>query len=109
MLSYDATTGMIVLMEERHGVVVDVSLCVECSATWVGERLSKIIVIGHVEDAESPGGIGGDGGGVVEIERGVVVRAVMVVPAAELDLKLWNRVIEEGEGTPSGKGRSDGS
>ncbi|KAF9012446.1 hypothetical protein BDQ17DRAFT_1225677, partial [Cyathus striatus] len=52
MLSYDATTGMIVLMEERHGVVVDVSLCVECSATWVGERLSKIIVIGHVEDAE---------------------------------------------------------
>ncbi|TFK44830.1 hypothetical protein BDQ12DRAFT_673649 [Crucibulum laeve] len=50
VLSYDAESGHIVLLDGDCAVLVDASLCLNVrSSTWVRERLSKIIAICYVE------------------------------------------------------------
>ncbi|KAF8200984.1 hypothetical protein BJ912DRAFT_843718 [Pholiota molesta] len=50
VLAYDVQTGLIILIDKQHGLLVDVDLSLhEESAEWATERLSTIMVIGHLE------------------------------------------------------------
>jgi hypothetical protein len=50
MLSYDAPSGLVLLLDRELAVLVDVSLCVDpWSSAWARERLGVIMVIGHLE------------------------------------------------------------
>jgi len=100
LLSYDDATALILLLDKNRAVLVDVSLCMEswCSS-WVRERLGVLVVIGHLENcleqlsipmipAYTP---------APDINPHLVFRALRVIEAADLDLELWNLVIEEKE------------
>ncbi|KAF8967885.1 hypothetical protein BDZ97DRAFT_1655840 [Flammula alnicola] len=50
VLSYDVATGLIVLIDGGHGLLVDVCLSLDGqSRSWATERLSTIMAIGHLE------------------------------------------------------------
>ena len=47
---YDVVTGFIVLVDKGNGVLVDTSLALDGqSRSWATEKLSVIMVIGHLE------------------------------------------------------------
>ena len=53
MLSYDVLTGLFVLLDNDKAVMVDVSTALDDkSKLWATERLSTVIVLGHVERTE---------------------------------------------------------
>ena len=52
MLSYEPATGLALLLGGDQGIIVDVSLCVDCSSSWTHERLCLIMVIGHLETSQ---------------------------------------------------------
>ena len=53
MLSYDVLTGLFVLLDNDKAVMVDVSMALDDkSKLWATERLSTVIVLGHVERTE---------------------------------------------------------
>ena len=47
---YDVVTGFIVLLDKAKGILVDMSAALDGqSRIWATERLSVIMVIGHLE------------------------------------------------------------
>ena len=53
MLSYDVLTGFFVLLDNDKAVMVDVSMALDDkSKLWATERLSTVIVLGHLEGTE---------------------------------------------------------
>ena len=47
---YDVVTGFIVLLDKANGLLVDISRALDGqSRLWATERLSMIMVIGHLE------------------------------------------------------------
>ncbi len=54
MLVYYEDTSTVILIDGDVGLLVDVSLCLDACSTgrWITERLSSIMVIGHVESAD---------------------------------------------------------
>ncbi|KAJ3487815.1 hypothetical protein NLJ89_g11678 [Agrocybe chaxingu] len=126
VLTYDVATGLIILIDDEHALLVDVSLALDSqSREWVPERLSTIIVIGDLERTD----VGGITYGYVldadlyiliclfspaaqdpltappmptrspalKMDRRHVLRAILVVPSPDLDLSLWNAVLKEDE------------
>jgi hypothetical protein len=51
LLSYDTATALILLLGKDQAVLVDVSLCVDPSSSWVRERLGVLMIIGHIENS----------------------------------------------------------
>ncbi|KAG5735189.1 hypothetical protein E4T56_gene7525, partial [Termitomyces sp. T112] len=50
LLSYDTTTGLVLLVEEDQALLVDVSFCMDKTmGDWVRDRLGTIMVVGHLE------------------------------------------------------------
>ncbi|KAF8236511.1 hypothetical protein L208DRAFT_1159475, partial [Tricholoma matsutake] len=49
LLSYDIATALILLLDKDQAVLVDVSLCVNPSSSWVRERLGVLMIIGYIE------------------------------------------------------------
>ena len=50
VFSYDVVTGFIVLVDKANGLLVDMSGALDGqSKLWATERLSVIMVIGHLE------------------------------------------------------------
>ncbi|KAF5380397.1 hypothetical protein D9615_004526 [Tricholomella constricta] len=100
LLAYDSVTGLILLLDGNQTILVDATLCVDpWSGSWVREHLGTIRVIGHLEAspvdipiptlptyAPAPG-----------LDPKLVVRAVLVERAADMDMELWNKAIEERE------------
>ncbi|EDR08807.1 uncharacterized protein LACBIDRAFT_296251 [Laccaria bicolor S238N-H82] len=53
VLSYDVLTGLFVLLDNDKAVMVDVSMALDDkSKLWATERLSTVIVLGHLERTE---------------------------------------------------------
>lgn len=42
-------SGLLALVDGGRGILVDVSLCVTPSSTWVQEQLCQLIVLGYLE------------------------------------------------------------
>lgn len=96
VLSYDVLTGLFVLLDNDKAVMVDVSMALDDkSKLWATERLSTVIVLGHLERTEDLT--------VLQLPRRIqinghlVIRALLVVPCMDLNLALWNAVVAEGE------------
>lgn len=50
ILSYEPASGLAILLDGEQGIIVDVSLCVDRSASsWTRERLCLAMVVGYVE------------------------------------------------------------
>jgi len=53
VLSYDFTTGLIVLVDGANGLLVDISLSLDSqTSVWARDRLSTIMAIGDLEHSE---------------------------------------------------------
>ncbi|KIM40219.1 hypothetical protein M413DRAFT_446386 [Hebeloma cylindrosporum] len=100
VLSYDVQTGIVVLIDEGHGLYVDIVLSLDGqSRRWATERLSTIIALGDLERSEMRLGapvIDGKGP-ALKINEELVLRAILVVPSPDLDLALWNNVLADEE------------
>lgn len=104
---YDVVTGFIVLLDKSNGLLVDISGALDGqSKLWVTERLSIIMVIGHLErsNASTPFSILPTPTNIpsFRLNDDVVLRAILVIPAADLDLDMWNAVLEEEESEQDG-------
>ncbi|KAG5648548.1 hypothetical protein DXG03_003159 [Asterophora parasitica] len=90
--------GLILLLDEGHAILVDVTLCVDhWSGGWVRDYLGTIRVIGHLEASaeELPIPTLPTYAPAPALDPKLVVRAVLVDRAADLDMDLWNKAIEE--------------
>ncbi|KAG6876245.1 hypothetical protein C0992_000371 [Termitomyces sp. T32_za158] len=120
LLSYDSTSGVVLLVDEDHAVLVDVTFCVDGGmGGWVRERLGKVMVVGHLEavpvpvrrinmwclrvlisyqhrvqEEELPIPTLPTFSPAPVVDPALVVRAVLVEPSEELDLDGWHREIE---------------
>ncbi|KAH9485022.1 hypothetical protein JR316_0001926 [Psilocybe cubensis] len=102
--SYNADTGLAVLLDGKFGLLVDTELALdESSGEWATERLCTVMVIGHVERTEqsfaaaaAPPRLPAHAS-TVQIDMKLVLRAILIVRSPDLDLKLWNSVLEEAE------------
>jgi hypothetical protein len=117
---YDVVTGFIVLVDKANGLLVDLSGALDGqSRLWATERLSVIMVIGHLEvSSASVGRLSYPCLFFVDLDvhwqtplpilptptnipsfrlNDHVLRAILVIPAAGLDLDMWNAVLEEEE------------
>ncbi len=57
-MSYDIETGLAVLVDGTDALFVDVSLALESiSNQWATDRLSMVMVIGHLEHSEVSGNV----------------------------------------------------
>ncbi|CAA7259066.1 unnamed protein product [Cyclocybe aegerita] len=100
VLTYDVATGLIILIDEEHALLVDVSLALDSqSREWVPERLSTIMVIGDLERTDDPltAPPMPTRSPALKMDRRHVLRAILVVPSPDLDLSLWNAVLKEDE------------
>lgn len=115
MLSYDAETGLIILIEGKHGLLIDILLSLDSqSLLWATERLSTVITIGRLEHSkvsifadqynascryglQTPLKLPAVPSHVpsIEINQNLVLRAILLVPSPDLDLDLWNAVLTE--------------
>ncbi|KIK09148.1 hypothetical protein K443DRAFT_671644 [Laccaria amethystina LaAM-08-1] len=97
VLSYDVLTGLFVLLDNDKAVMVDVSMAIDDkSKLWATERLSTVIVLGHLEGTEQDHTVP-QLPRRIQIHRHLVIRALLVVPCMDLNLALWNAVVAEGE------------
>ncbi|KAF8897065.1 hypothetical protein CPB84DRAFT_1710051 [Gymnopilus junonius] len=100
VLSYDVESGLIILIEGRHGLLIDSLLSLDNqSSLWATERLSTVIALGRLEyptvrlkvptipSHAHP----------IKVNENLVLRAILILPAPDLDLKLWNAVLIEEE------------
>jgi len=97
LLSYDDKSGLILVMDGHEAVLVDVSLCVgRWSSDWIREYLSQIMVVGYLDKSVEalpiptipkyiPAPV---------VDPMLVIRALFVVEARELDMDAWNAGIE---------------
>jgi len=49
---YEPVSGLLALIDGDRGILVDVSLCVTPSSTWVQEHLCQLVVLGYLEIRE---------------------------------------------------------
>ncbi|KAF9469972.1 hypothetical protein BDZ94DRAFT_1231526 [Collybia nuda] len=107
LLSYDVTTGLILIAGEDKAILVDVSLCVDpWSSAWIREPWATIMTIGYVESSlgQLPIPIIPAYASAPSIDPKLVFRALLVVESADLDLDLWNSSIKERERLSAGLG-----
>lgn len=117
---YDVVTGFILLVDKANGLLVDMSGALDGqSRLWATERLSVIMVIGHLERSsvgvdrflflpffidldlvhwQTPLPILPTPSNIPSFRlNDHVLRAILAIPAAGLDLDMWNGVLEEEE------------
>jgi hypothetical protein len=119
---YDVVTGFLVLVDKANGLLVDMSGALDGhSGLWATERLSVIMVIGDLErSSASVGRFSYHCLFFIDLDNLVhwqtplpilptptnipsfrlndhVLRAILAIPAAGLDLDMWNAVLEEEE------------
>lgn len=117
LLSYDIATALILLLDKDQAVLVDVSLCVNPSSSWVRERLGVLMIIGYIETSsvsprceyyrlscihcwydskvQVPIPTIPAYAPAPVIDPQLLFRALRVIQASDLDLDLWNLAIEE--------------
>ncbi|KAF9526591.1 hypothetical protein CPB83DRAFT_794417 [Crepidotus variabilis] len=105
VLSYDVNTGLIVLVDGKEAVLVDISLALDFhSKVWATDRLSTIMAIGDLESSDAPLEIPSTASPHVlalKISNQLVLRAILVIPSPNLDLGLWKAVLDEEEESQS--------
>ncbi|KZT04658.1 uncharacterized protein LAESUDRAFT_657387 [Laetiporus sulphureus 93-53] len=101
MLAYIPETSMLLLADGHAALFVDISLCLNphSSMPWLRERNSVIMAMGNLEESEHPFPLP-----ILplharksEIDPYLVLRAIVVTDSLTLDLRLWNKAIEERE------------
>ncbi|KAF5322921.1 hypothetical protein D9619_001928 [Psilocybe cf. subviscida] len=119
VLSYDIASGLLVLLDSSaHALVVDARMAIDDEASaWARERLSKIVVIGLIErsdetikwpfiilvrvhlrlqerySTEIPT-LPPNAPAQLALNRALVLRAILIIPAPDLDLALWKEVVD---------------
>ncbi|KAJ3523564.1 hypothetical protein NMY22_g11382 [Coprinellus aureogranulatus] len=94
LLGYDAIRARITLLDAdgKHTIVVDVSEVLdETSSRWVNERLGTLIVMGYVEESPTVCPLPAVS---FPAPPSLLFKAILVVPAGDLDLKMWDAVVE---------------
>ncbi|PPQ93812.1 hypothetical protein CVT25_013521 [Psilocybe cyanescens] len=100
VIAYNSHTGLAVLLDGKFGLLVDTDLSLdEESSDWATERLATVVTMGHLERSEQPLAVPlmPAHAPPVAINRELVLRAILIVRSPDLDLKLWNSVLEEEE------------
>lgn len=105
LLAYESTTCLALLLEDDTAVLVDVSLCVDSeSGSWLRDHLGVIRVIGYLEACsdEMPIPTMPTYATAPILDPTLVVRAILVHEAADVDMDLWAKAVEA-----RGKGMKD--
>ncbi|KAJ7783310.1 hypothetical protein B0H16DRAFT_1496283 [Mycena metata] len=97
VLSYDATTGLVLLWARDVAVLVDVSNCVSAWTGWSKEHLAAVITAGYLErapaDVRVPGLPKHFPLPAPKTDERVVLRALSVV-ARDVEADVWNEGCE---------------
>lgn len=117
LLSYDATTGLILIVDEKEAVIVDVSLCVNpWSSAWARDDWVTVMAIGYLESSlvgfcvvsilkshntliqvQLPIPTIPGYAPAPDVNPRLILRAILVTELPEFDQNLWNSSLEERE------------
>ncbi|KAI0719713.1 hypothetical protein C8Q72DRAFT_863438 [Fomitopsis betulina] len=97
LLLYEHDTSMMLLAHGEIAVLVDLSLCLDPfkATPWLKESLSTLMVIGTLEELETPyrPPVLPLHARPIEVDLQLALRAIAVRECPQLDLELWNRSI----------------
>ncbi|KAI0769686.1 hypothetical protein BD413DRAFT_604807 [Trametes elegans] len=102
ILHHETTTSIILIHDAEDALLVDVSLCLNAwkSAPWLRESRTVVMAMGYLELSETalPLPVLPAHAPLVDANPHLVLRAIVVEDARELDMSLWNRAIQAQEG-----------
>jgi len=97
LLGYDYSTGIALLADNGHGILVDPSLCLDPFEQdhWARQLRMPIMVIGHLEETTEPAKIPKISAYAEELATSptLLLKAILLQPEPTLDLRLWNEAI----------------
>ncbi|KAI0256300.1 hypothetical protein BJV78DRAFT_453274 [Lactifluus subvellereus] len=102
VLSHDVRSSTILLWNDSHVVLVDISLCLPTrgSAPWLRESKGTVTLFGYLERSQAemrlPDLHRAQLEDVVFIPH-VSLQAILVLDSPDVDLRLWNDTIAEME------------
>ncbi|KDQ21903.1 hypothetical protein BOTBODRAFT_26310 [Botryobasidium botryosum FD-172 SS1] len=101
MLSYDPYTNIILLSHRTDAVLVDATLCLdpEQPQPLLRHPKAKVMIIGEVERAPelSRAPPLGQHMEPPDIDTGLIVRAIFMKEADDIDLDLWEKAVQARE------------
>jgi len=97
LLGYDYSTGLALLANKTHGVLVDPSLCFDPFEQdhWARQLKMPIMVIGQIEETEEPLEIPKLTSYTEEptIKPSLLLKAILLKPEPTLDLRVWEEAV----------------
>jgi len=97
LLGYDYSTGIALLANKSHGVLIDPSLCLDPFEKdhWARQLKMPIMVIGELEETATPMEVPKSHMHTEEptIQPSLVLKAILLKPEPTLDLRLWDEAI----------------
>ncbi|TFK73962.1 hypothetical protein BDN72DRAFT_833943 [Pluteus cervinus] len=97
LLAYDLSTAYALLLDDGIAILVDTTWCLEPRfSTWVKEPLCTLMVIGYLEASEVELPVPSIPGHAPapQVDCYLVLRALLVMKAEDLDLTFWKRETE---------------
>ncbi|TBU64533.1 hypothetical protein BD310DRAFT_806683 [Dichomitus squalens] len=111
LLHDDSTSSIIMIHDGEDALFVDISLCLSTSkaSLWLREGRSTVMVLGYLELTNKPLSIPEVHvhAPPVDVNPRLVLRAIVVEEARDLDLDLWNRAIQAQENASTLKRNRD--
>ncbi|KAI0645415.1 hypothetical protein C8Q79DRAFT_1010382 [Trametes meyenii] len=97
LLHHDVESSTILIHDGEDALLVDVSLCLNAwrSAPWLREPRGIVMALGYLESSDKPLPLPvlSSHAPLVNVNPHLVLRAIVLEEARDLDLALWNRAI----------------
>ncbi|CAL1707765.1 unnamed protein product [Somion occarium] len=94
--SYDVKSATMVLRDEDESVLIDISLCLDPfkSYSWLRETNAPVMVVGYLERVPVSRKTRTKGQ-LLDSTKDIILRALLVREANDLQFSLWYQAIEE--------------
>ncbi|KAI0743824.1 hypothetical protein C8Q80DRAFT_1272461 [Daedaleopsis nitida] len=107
LLHDDAASATIMIYDGEDALLVDISLCVTGyrRALWLRESKTAVMALGYLEASREdlPLPVLHSHAPLVNVNPHLILRAIVVEDAKDLDMALWNRAIRAREDAASHK------
>ncbi|KAI0675021.1 hypothetical protein C8Q78DRAFT_1075364 [Trametes maxima] len=97
LLHYDIDSSTVLIHDSEDALLVDVALCLSAwrSTPWLREPRTVVMALGYLESSDKPLSLPvlSAHAPLVNVNPRLVLRAIVLEEARDLDLSLWNRAI----------------
>ncbi|CCM03338.1 uncharacterized protein FIBRA_05467 [Fibroporia radiculosa] len=100
VLAHNTEASLLLLADGDAALFVDISLCLSPfkSAPWLQEINTPVLALGYIEESPNPLPLPTlplHAPSATKVDPYLVLKALLVTEAPDLDLAMWNHAIEE--------------